>query len=1766
MAIELKDSVTVIDYNDGLSGWLESITRQWAISASREIAPSESEWADEVVLPTTDKPYSWIKDTKIRTISNPGIPYYYADEIYYFGPLAFVDKSNNQIEFTITGSSWSNAKSFISAENYMRISSYPANLVIREIISFNPICQNGKDGADGAPGVSPSYYSIVTSSQTYTAGKSKKITYYINEYKGNEVTQISTDRIALSADDTDASKDFLISLSGDFSNLDTDKFYTNETSKQPITITLSKREDEKWVVVDAETIDSLAAGTYAIILDNDTVSRPKSKTTQDTVAATLYYGELKVVCDWSISPSEIWVPDKAKDSETCSFSGIAAGSYTISATVSNKVVATKIFRVIEIEEGLNAKYVVLSSNATAFVKGSDNAVAPDSITIAADVINAIDTDKVTYTWYKDNTEIANANSATLSVSKSGYSGQHVYKCVVNINGRQSEDSVTIPLLVNGSNGSNGEDAYTIILKNESFNVPVTFDNKIPAGGTTLVIEPLVWKGTTEKTDNVSNLQITIDSTGNIDWFTVDNEHKKVTLTGGKTIPNNRVTGTMTFVVDTISFEKSFTIIAVPAGKDGADGKPGADGAPGVSPSYYSIESDSMIHRGTLQKENVTFRFYETIGDNKQISQKGYIYYGFGSAEQGPVKVSSQSSVYTIQAGVFKNKYEDLVIEWWSDVKTDTKAILYDAETIEFVSRSYTLALSQNNTNLPADSDGNVLSFSNAKISAQLYLDGEELPDKSTSSNVGVAYSWKLSNNNNGTGTANGKTFSLSELTSDSIMVTCTAKYYFDGIVAATRTATAIFIKVKNGANGDPGKQGDSGASAVQYVIETNYDEIGVAYAAVTNGDIKSKQLQYYPNGTIKVSLKRIEGTAQSYITNGTIGYDIQASSKSTDNVLPLTGKDTEFGVGQWEAIKFEDDSTTGSTTPEQKYSSYTDKERYIYLYYKEKSSNVILAEKYIYLVHAKSNILANFETTAFGFNDLTADGTKGIKFTADGGMELFAGDAKVGKDMFTIWSGKAIGGEHGDKVFYVDNGGNLNLSGNVTSKKGERIINFFDEIPSKKRDLKLYNSETKETTIYYYQTVPTWKVKYGPNNDTDSMLLQSQKIEVQQQILSLLNEDSQLILELKWLTSDASLYLNSIKYYLEIYGEFQDENQYLKTECLFTSESAESSSNKFFMPWHVSDSWGDVQKNLMENYNNMNIKAQTDGNNGIVKYSILLRDLIAKAIVSTKTPTDEQIQAELKALKSLYFVFKAKRTFPDFIIWERYKGVESTYWQYIASRYSEPDPAILKQLIKSIAFTNSQGFCFTKDSSWVSDSLIVGGAFVSSKIEILQDLNINKKIYFSSNGLFINFNPEFVDSTIVDQPFSISFSNATSFSFPIYVTLHSNAWNSVLWKSFLDEDFDYSTMPILFSSIQSYREWNYGDNFFADEKFYYSPYQKYNFSGNNDIGTLTVPKIVATAQSVAFAQSFSAAPYSIDSNLVTAAKNAYTPFLSFNYTSATDSKEYNCWSLGWHQAYDNFVIYNGRIGESVADNKGGGILFSSDFREREEFVSVGYKTLWKNKFYDFFVDGGSGTTDWSQWPDAGILHNSDTAYQEGLGCYYVRCDSRNDALIKGFPSQYGLIINFPASSEGFQLYHQQTGGHLYMRGSNASGGWADDIHTGNKESTNAKNGYWRLVSTTTSVKTNRLQTAITNIQAGQCVNLNDVSIAATQGDTSKHLYANAKAQIEAEFPGQKYQMIVGYVSGEAGLIINSSGWLTNITNKTVNILVNQDFQWIFFVG
>lgn len=226
-----------------------------------------------------------------------------------------------------------------------------------------------------------------------------------------------------------------------------------------------------------------------------------------------------------------------------------------------------------------------------------------------------------------------------------------------------------------------------------------------------------------------------------------------------------------------------------------------------------------------------------------------------------------------------------------------------------------------------------------------------------------------------------------------------------------------------------------------YEIVSDYEEIGVCYEKITTSGTLSKGLQYFPDENINLKLYKFHGLSREQISSGKLYYGFTTTQLSNLTELSFTSPDISLSIENIKFTNIENENGEVIESAQQQYSKFKDKDRYIYIVYKDDNEH-ILAEKWIYLVHATSSILANFETTAFGFNDLTQDGTKGIKFEAAGGMNFYAGDAKgqgAERNIITIWSGNA-NEDHGEKVFYVTNQGNVelnnaNIKGNLVSKK-----------------------------------------------------------------------------------------------------------------------------------------------------------------------------------------------------------------------------------------------------------------------------------------------------------------------------------------------------------------------------------------------------------------------------------------------------------------------------------------------------------------------------------------------------------------------------------------------------------------------------------------------------------------------------------------------------------------------------------------------------------
>lgn len=283
-----------------------------------------------------------------------------------------------------------------------------------------------------------------------------------------------------------------------------------------------------------------------------------------------------------------------------------------------------------------------------------------------------------------------------------------------------------------------------------------------------------------------------------------------------------------------------------------------------------------------------------------------------------------------------------------------------------------------------------------------------------------------------------------------------------------------------------------------YEIVSDYDEIGVCYEKITTSETVSKGLQYFPDENINLKLYKIQGSSREQILSGKLYYGFTTTQLNNLTELPFTLSSTSpsisLSIGDIKFINIENGDSA-----EQQYSKFKDKDRYIYIVYKDDNNN-ILAEKWIYLVHATSSILANFETTAFGFNDLTEDGTKGIKFEAAGGMNFYAGDVKkenTERNIITIWKGNAAGTDHGEKVFYVTSEGNVelnnaNIRGSLMSKKQEEVSLLSQSDYFLISDLTDYKTNIlNEDVSISYSVSDFWIKDYSKftNNDNEPIYL-----------------------------------------------------------------------------------------------------------------------------------------------------------------------------------------------------------------------------------------------------------------------------------------------------------------------------------------------------------------------------------------------------------------------------------------------------------------------------------------------------------------------------------------------------------------------------------------------------------------------------------------------------------------------------------------------------
>lgn len=273
--------------------------------------------------------------------------------------------------------------------------------------------------------------------------------------------------------------------------------------------------------------------------------------------------------------------------------------------------------------GQPAKWIEIdyTSNVFKYSEGSTNP-EPSSITLEVIPHNI----EPTYQWYKDGIQIVGATEKTYTITSSEANAWttklSTFKCVASYleydDLKTAQDEVTIAKL---EDGASGQDAYTILLSNESITVPATSDGTVVNTGD-IYTDIYVYKGTA-KLDYPSQYTISSSSPyfGGVSVTEEGNARVKV-LESFKVHPLDYtvVTLIISSKVDTnIEVSKLWTIAKAKQGYDGAIGRPLVyRGMWDATAKYYSTDTrvDAVKYQtGTNEGQPVYSHFIAKKGND-----------------------------------------------------------------------------------------------------------------------------------------------------------------------------------------------------------------------------------------------------------------------------------------------------------------------------------------------------------------------------------------------------------------------------------------------------------------------------------------------------------------------------------------------------------------------------------------------------------------------------------------------------------------------------------------------------------------------------------------------------------------------------------------------------------------------------------------------------------------------------------------------------------------------------------------------------------------------------------------------------------------------------------------------------------------------------------------------------------------------------------------------------------------------------------------------
>lgn len=466
--------------------------------------------------------------------------------------------------------------------------------------------------------------------------------------------------------------------------------------------------------------------------------------------------------------------------------------------MANKILA---FAHTTIKSIKDAKSLDLTASRQAIAFDKDNN-AKDSTAVTLTATQQNFTDSITWSTSPNVTLSGTGNTRTLAISN--FTNNNQIKVTITAGGLS--DSVTIAKIKDGATGAPGNDAYTVVLSNESQTIATDTGLK-PLSAATYSCNVTVYRGTTKLTATTS--------TPSTNQFKVTLPSNPTGITLGQS-----TAGTVTFATTTSTAISANTNINLTIQINGLSGtltrtislsasKQGNTGATGNSATaYWLISSASAIGKNTSNVFNpasVTFNLKSQTGTNAVANYSGRLIIaestdGTNFTNKYTSSSDESSKTYSLNNANVKS----IRVRMYKAGGTTNDTTLLDEQIIPIVidgtngAPAVTAVLSNDSHSIPCNSSGSPSTYAGAVTTMSVFVGAS---DTSSSWTYTVA-----ATNVTGTSSNSNRTYTVTGISADIGYVDITAKR--SGYSSITKRFT--LTKTKHGATGNTGAQGPQG--------------------------------------------------------------------------------------------------------------------------------------------------------------------------------------------------------------------------------------------------------------------------------------------------------------------------------------------------------------------------------------------------------------------------------------------------------------------------------------------------------------------------------------------------------------------------------------------------------------------------------------------------------------------------------------------------------------------------------------------------------------------------------------------------------------------------------------------------------------------------------------------------------------------------------------------------------------------------------------------